>query len=175
MNDDWRLRVDLNEEGIAHELTGRLEAFDLSHDLQTSFGDRVIVSRDGPEVFCYTGTREQAEAAERAIRAVADKHGWSLTSRLEHWHPTAEQWEAPDEPLPHTETETAAERAELMETEREESEEQDYPNSRSSALPVARGCPCAGREAEERRPAHRPAARIRRSGGGGRGQRQRPR
>lgn len=127
MNDDWRLRVDLNEEGIAHELTGRLEAFDLSHDLQTSFGDRVIVSRDGPEVFCYTGTREQAEAAERAIRAVADKHGWSLTSRLEHWHPTAEQWEAPDEPLPHTETESAAERAELMETEREESEEQDYP------------------------------------------------
>lgn len=127
MNDDWRLRVDLHEEGLAHQLTERLEAFDLVHDLKTTFGERVIVSRDGPEVFCYTSTRAQAEAADGAIRAVAGDHGWALEVTLEHWHPTAEEWENPDSPLPHTPAEAAAERAELLERERDESAEQGYP------------------------------------------------
>jgi hypothetical protein len=127
MNDDWRLRVDLEEEGLAHELTSRLEAFDLAHDLRTSFGDRVIVSRDGPEVFCYTATLEQAQAAEGAIRAVAGEHGWNLEAKIEHWHPVAEQWEDPDERLPDTVPDAAAERAELLDRERQESVEQGYP------------------------------------------------
>lgn len=128
MNDDWRLRVDLHDERRARELISRLDAFDLTHDLKTSFGDRVIVSRDGPEVFCYAASRAQAEATERAIRSVAAEHGWSLACTLEHWHPTEEAWESPDKPEPHTEAETAAEHAELLEREREESAEQGYPD-----------------------------------------------
>ncbi len=128
MNDDWRLRVNLEEAGIAHELTSRLEAFDLAHDLRTSFGDRVIVSRDGPEVFCYAATLEQAQAAERAIRAVAEEHGWNLSTRVERWHPVAEQWEDPNELLPDTVSDTAAERAEMLARERLESAEQGYPD-----------------------------------------------
>jgi hypothetical protein len=127
MNDDWRLRVNLEEAGIAHELTSRLEAFDLAHDLRTSFGDRVIVSRDGPEVFCYAATQEQAQAAERAIRAVAEEHGWNLDARVERWHPVAEQWEDPNERLPDTVSDVAAERAELLAREQLESAEQGYP------------------------------------------------
>jgi hypothetical protein len=127
MNDDWRLRVDLDEEGIAHELTSRLEALDLAHNLKTSFGDRVIVSRDGPEVFAYTDSRSQAEAAEQVIRALAGQHGWNLDTRVEHWHPTAERWEDPDAPLPQTAVETASELAERLAAEREESAEQGYP------------------------------------------------
>jgi hypothetical protein len=127
MHDDWRLRVDLHEDGLAHELTSRLEAFDLAHDLRTSFGDRVIVSRDGPEVFCYTDSRAQAEAAENALRAVAGKHGWRLDCRLERWHPVAARWEEPDAPLPDTVTEAVAERSELADRERLESAEQGYP------------------------------------------------
>jgi hypothetical protein len=127
MNDDWRLRVDLHEEGLAHELTSRLEAFDLAHNLRTSFGDRVIVSRDGPEVFCYTDSREQAEAAESALRGLADDHGWRLDVSLERWHPTAERWEEPDAPLPQTLSETTVERSELLERERLESAQQGYP------------------------------------------------
>jgi hypothetical protein len=126
MNDDWRLRVDLEEEGIAHELTSRLEAFDLVHDLRTSFGERVIVSRDGPEVFCYTATLEQAQAAERAIHSVAGEHGWRLDAKIEHWHPVSEQWEDPDDRLPDTVADAAAERAELIERERQEAADQGY-------------------------------------------------
>ncbi|MGI8430572.1 MAG: hypothetical protein ACR2OB_15010 [Solirubrobacteraceae bacterium] len=127
MNDDWRLRIDLHEDERARELTDRLEAFDLEHDLQTSFDARVVVSRDGPEVFCYAATREQAQAAERAIRSVSTEHGWPMDCTLAHWHPSAQEWEDPDEPLPDADGDRAAERARLMEKERNESAAQGYP------------------------------------------------
>lgn len=127
MNDDWRLRVDVHEDGRAHELTERLEAFDLVHQLATSFEDRVIVSRDGAEVFCYAATREQIDAARRAITELAAKHGWEVDFALHRWHPAAERWEDPDEPLPASGAQAAAERSELMAQEREESVEQGYP------------------------------------------------
>jgi hypothetical protein len=127
MNDDWRLRVELADEHAARELTDRLEAFDLSHELGTSFGERVIVSRDGAEVFCYAATRTQAEAARNAIQSLAAEHRWSPAFELRRWHQVAEDWEDPDAPLPSTPAETAAERAELMEREREESDQQGYP------------------------------------------------
>jgi hypothetical protein len=125
MDDDWRLRVDLHEEGLAHQLTERLEAFDLAHDLKITFGDRVIVSRDGPEVFCYTSTRDQAEAAGSAIRSVAGEHGWALDLRLERWHPTAGEWEEP--PLVGAEDAAQAEHAALLEREGEEAAHHGYP------------------------------------------------
>ena len=127
MNDDWRLRVDVHEDGTAHELTQRLGAFDLAHELTTEFADRVIVSRDGPEVFCYAATREQVEAARKAIIELAAQHGWEVEFALHRWHPVAERWEDPDQPLPSTGEEVAAEHAELTEQEREESAEQGYP------------------------------------------------
>jgi hypothetical protein len=127
MSDDWRLRVDLHEGGYAHALTERLEASELEHELETSFEDRVVVSRDGAEVFCYAGTRQQAEQAETLIRSLAAEHGWNLEAVLERWHPTAEQWEDPDKPLPDSDAERAEERAELMESERQEAEQRGYP------------------------------------------------
>jgi hypothetical protein len=127
MNDDWRLRVELHEDGVARALSERLNAAEIEHDLEQSFQDRVIVSVDGNEVFCYTGTREQAERAEQLIRKVAAAHDWKLESELKHWHPTSEQWEDPDVPLPQTDTDRMAEHAELMARERAESEAQGYP------------------------------------------------
>ncbi len=128
MGDDWRLRIDLHESGIAHSLTERLEASKLEHQLETSFQDRVAVSVDGSEVFCYTGTREQAESAEQLIRSLAAEHEWHLTTELKHWHPVAEEWEAPDAPLPATEAEIEAEHEELIEQEREDAKSQGYPD-----------------------------------------------
>jgi hypothetical protein len=121
MNDDWRLRIDLHEEGHTNALVQGLEAKELEHDLETSFHDRVIVSRDGPEVFCYAATREQAEQASKLISSLAVENGWHPDSELTHWHPTAERWEDADTPLPASDAERAAERAELMSQERQES------------------------------------------------------
>ncbi len=60
MRDDWRLRMQFDEEASARDMVDRLEAFELPHGIKQAFRDRVIVSRDGPVVFCYTDSREQA-------------------------------------------------------------------------------------------------------------------
>ena len=63
----------------------------------------------------------------REIRQpVADEQGLAASFELKHWHPTAEEWEDPDKPLPQTDAERAAERAELMQEERDESREQGF-------------------------------------------------
>jgi hypothetical protein len=116
----------MHESGMAHELTERLQASELKHNLQSAFGDRVVVSRDDSDVFCYTDTREQAERAEELIRTVADGHGWELETELQRWHPTAEMWESPDAALPSTEAEQAEEHAERLAADRSEAEAQGY-------------------------------------------------
>ena len=127
MSDDWRLRVDLHEHGAARLLTERLAASELEHDLESSFHDRAVVSRDGGEVFIYTGTREQARNAGRLISALAEEHGWAVETELKRWHPTAEEWEDADKPLPASDAARAAERAELIAKERAESAQRGFP------------------------------------------------
>jgi hypothetical protein len=143
MSDDWRLQTRLESEERARDLVELLTKLDIAHELQTSFRDRVVVSHDGSEVFCYADTREQAAAADRAIHSLATEGGWQVSTELRRWHPVAEKWEDPDTPLPETEAERAAERAELMRSEREESAAQGFPD-----FEVRVRCP-SRREAEE--------------------------
>jgi hypothetical protein len=127
MADDWRLRISFHGDSRADELRERLEATDLEHTLEHEFTDRVAVSADDNEVFAYTGTREQAEGVADLVRSQAAEHGWQVELELRHWHPTAEDWEDPDEPLPATPPEQAAEHAALIEREREESAASGHP------------------------------------------------
>jgi hypothetical protein len=127
MAEDWRLRVQFEQDGDARELAKRLQAPDLEHDLETSFHDRVVVSRDGPIVFCYANGQPQAEAAQRAIENLKVRCGWRMEIALERWHPIAERWELPDAELPDTPGGLSQEHAELIQSEREESREQGFP------------------------------------------------
>jgi hypothetical protein len=127
MNDDWRLQVDLHDAKHALPLVERLDARELEHDLSDAFHDRVIVSRDGARVFLYAGSREQAEQARALILTLAERHGWTVDAELKHWHPTAEDWEDPDKPLPEDDAAQLAEREALMATERKESAESGDP------------------------------------------------
>jgi hypothetical protein len=126
MSDDWRLRVGLVDEGAARALTERLDAERLSEDVTTAFGDQLIVSGDGADVLVYAGERAQAEAAANAIRTIAAAHDWNVEFELKRWHPEAEEWEDADKPLPATDAERAAEHAERVAKEREESAERGY-------------------------------------------------
>jgi hypothetical protein len=126
MSDDWRLGVALVDAGAAKALTERLEAEKLGESLESSFGDRVIVSGDGPNVFCYAESREQADRAAEAIRAIASEHGWDVALELKRWHPTAEAWEDAEKPLPASDAERAAEHAQRVAREREETAERGY-------------------------------------------------
>jgi hypothetical protein len=128
MSDDWRLRIDLHQQGFANALSARLEGSELEHDLDTSFHDRVIVSVDGPEVFCYTGTREQAERAEQVIRSLAAEQKWDVDFELKRWHAIAEEWRDPDEALPADDAQRAAEHAEMVDQEHREEVAQGHPD-----------------------------------------------
>jgi hypothetical protein len=127
MNDDWRLRVELQEEGLTQRLGERLESGEIEHDLEHAFHERVVVSINGPELFCYTGSREQAERAGDLIRRIAAEDNWEIDVQLSHWHPVAEEWQDPDAAEPTTATAMETEREERVEDEREESAEQGYP------------------------------------------------
>jgi hypothetical protein len=127
MGDDWRLRVELQEESHAGELT-ELIGSELEHDLEQTYHDRVIVSRDGAEVFLYADTRDQVTKAEKLIHSLATEHGWHVESgELQRWHPLAERWEDPDKPLPSSEAEREAEHSELVSAEDEESRTEGWP------------------------------------------------
>jgi hypothetical protein len=127
MNDDWRLRISTSGGEDASTLAERLDAHEIESDLQQTFQDRVVVSVDEGEVFCYGGDRTQLESARQEVEKLAAQHGWPLEFELRHWHPTAEQWENPDEPLPSTDAERAHEHQELIASERDQSSDRGYP------------------------------------------------
>lgn len=145
MNDDWRLHVRVHDPQHATLLAERMAAWTLQDQVEETFHDRVAVSNDEDELFCYTATREQAERVRELIRSMAADQGWQVDVELARWHPVAEEWEDPHKPLPASESDLAAEHAELIEREREEAREQGYPDfevrvhcrSRADAIELA--------------------------------------
>jgi hypothetical protein len=71
----------------------------------------VIVTRDGPKMFLYAQTSEQAREAERVARTlVLESEGVSAEIAITRWHPDADEWLDASVPIPQTEEERAAER-----------------------------------------------------------------
>ena len=101
--DDWRIRIELAEEGPVEGLLARLgldlgsEARHLAEELE---GHRLAVSRDGNELFVYAASRQQAEQALAAIESELRDEGLEArTSRIEEWLHDEERWtDEPDEP-----------------------------------------------------------------------------
>jgi hypothetical protein len=100
MADDWRIRIEVEEEEHARGLLDRLgaelsgEARELARDLEAR---RLAVSRDGDTVFVYAATQVDAASAEAVIQAELREHRIEArTSRIEHWLADEERWD--DEP-----------------------------------------------------------------------------
>ena len=127
MSDDWRLRIRLPETGRGRLLAENLAAAELEHELEESLSDRVAVSHDEDDVFVYAATRQDAERAAQLVRSVTASKGWQAESELTRWHPEAEEWKAADVPLPSTTEQVAAEHAERIGHERQDFQEQGYP------------------------------------------------
>ena len=99
-NDDWRIRIEVEEEehatGLLDRLRGDLdaEARELANELESR---RLAVSRDGATVFVYAATRTEAESAHAVVEAQLRAHGIEAqTSRVEHWLDEEDRWD--DEP-----------------------------------------------------------------------------
>jgi hypothetical protein len=102
VNDDWRIRIDL-EEGRAETTLERLgldlsfEARKLAEDLE---GRRLVVSRDDETLFVYAGSRAEAEQARDIIDAELRETGAEgRVGSIEHWLAEEDRWddEAPQE------------------------------------------------------------------------------
>lgn len=128
MNDDWRVRIDVHDDGLARWLTEQLDADELEHDLRQSFHDRVVISVDGPVLFCYAGSRDQAQRVADLVGQLAQQRDITADVQIAQWHPVSEEWESAGAPLPTDAATTEDERAERVEDEREESAEQGYPD-----------------------------------------------
>jgi hypothetical protein len=111
MADDFRLTVDLDDEGDGTELVEWLAAVRLEAQDRERFGDRVVVSRDGARVFLYADTEEALREAERVVRAQLADRDAPGRFLLERWHPVEQVWKDATEPLPEDEEELEAERA----------------------------------------------------------------
>ena len=99
-DDDWRIRIEVEEEenatGLLDRLAGELgsEARELARDLESR---RLAVSRDGETLFVYAATRAAAEQAHRVVEAELHENGIEArTSRVEHWIDEEDRWD--DEP-----------------------------------------------------------------------------
>lgn len=101
--DDWRIRIELDEEragGFLERLGLDLgsRARELAKDLQE---ERLPVSRDGETIFVYATSRLQARKAQKVIEAELDEAGLEpLVVRIEHWLAAEERWD--DEPKQET-------------------------------------------------------------------------
>jgi hypothetical protein len=99
-NDDWRIRIEVEEEehaaGLLDRLRGDLdaEARELANELESR---RLAVSRDGATVFVYAATRTEAEGAHAVVEAQLRARGIEAqTSQVEHWLDEEDRWD--DEP-----------------------------------------------------------------------------
>ena len=95
--DDWRIRIELEEESHAGDLLARLgldlgsEARELARELEAQ---RLAVSREGHVVFVYTSSALEAERARGIIEAELrelDAHANEL--RIEHWLADEDRWD----------------------------------------------------------------------------------
>jgi hypothetical protein len=122
MNDDWRLQIDLEDEGISGKVADLMRSNELENELAFDLKDAVIVSREGERIFVYAATREPLDLVREKTGEFFDSKGWKGEFELRHWHPAADEWEDPDNPLPTTEADKEAEHEQLIATEDAETE-----------------------------------------------------
>jgi hypothetical protein len=110
IEDEFRVEVELADEGHGLSLGERLRALDLDDEARERLGSRVIVTRDGSHLFLYANTRESCAEAERVVRELLAEEDLSATLVAQRWHPAAGEWKDADEPLPDTPETLEAER-----------------------------------------------------------------
>jgi hypothetical protein len=93
-DDDWRLRIELEEHGVGG-LLARLRGGDADHLARELEADRLVVSHDHDTVFVYAGSLAQIERALPTIDA--ELRELALEPReivSEHWLDEEDRWDS---------------------------------------------------------------------------------
>jgi hypothetical protein len=94
VRDDWRIRIDVEEEHAEGRLDLGSEARKLAEELE---GRRLAVSRDDETIFVYAGSRTEAETARSIVEAELREEGAEAKiGPIEHWLGDEDRWD--DEP-----------------------------------------------------------------------------
>ena len=95
--DDWRVRVEMEEERHATDFLARLgldlgsEARELAKDLEEH---RLAVSNDEDTVFVYAATRDAVRKARAIVEAELKEHNLQAEEiAIEHWLADEERWD----------------------------------------------------------------------------------
>jgi hypothetical protein len=98
--DEWRVEIDLDDEGHGYTLGERLRSHDLDDEARERLGRRVIVTRDGPRLFLYASREEAAREAERVARELLEADRLTASVRITRWDADAEEWVSPEAGTP---------------------------------------------------------------------------
>ena len=122
--DGFRVEVELDDVVHGYSMDERLRAVDLDDEARQRLGPSVMVTREGPRLFLYAASAEQAGEAEIVVRSLLEADELSADIRVTRWHPVEEAWKDMAIPLPVSPAEeaeeyAAREQAEALEVERE--------------------------------------------------------
>lgn len=107
--EDWRVEVELDDEGHGYSLGERLRSLDLGEEARARLGDRVLVTRTGSRLFLYTSTGQEATEAADVVLELARADRLTADVELKRWHPVEEAWMDASLPLPASEADRARE------------------------------------------------------------------
>lgn len=126
--EDWRVEINLDDKHEGYDFGERLRARDLDDEARARLGERVYVSRNGPQLFLYAGSEQQAREAELVVRELVEADDLSAEfAGVTRWHPVEQEWRDASIPLPRTEPEVDQELEQKEEAERTEvAEEGSY-------------------------------------------------
>lgn len=93
MAEDWRVEVELGEEGHGLAIGDKLRSLDLDDEARERLGGQVIVTRDGSKMFLYAATLQAAEEARRVIAELIEADGLEAQVDLTHWDSGDHAWE----------------------------------------------------------------------------------
>ena len=93
MAEEWRVEIELSDEGHGLSLGERLRSLDLDDDARAKLGGDVIVTRDGSRLFLYAASQDAAGEAARVVQDLVNEDGLDADVSVTHWDTGDHAWE----------------------------------------------------------------------------------
>lgn len=93
MAEEYRVEIELSDEGHSLSLGERLRSLDLDDDARARLGGDVIVTRDGSRMFLYAASEAAAGEASKVVEELIQAEGLEGDVSITHWDSGDHAWE----------------------------------------------------------------------------------